>query len=241
MMSWLIFLAALSPDDPEVSAALEKFKTDYHSKDLSTRVAAVADLSKTQGDKILLKLGSLLVVDDKDVRIAAAKGLEEQKENKRKASLELASAIAPNMTLIPVAVTILEELGLLQEEAVAPEVEKHFAKTDPLDIQKAAVTSAGKIRSASSVDPLIHLLKELELEAQQNGGGRGGGKVKGLGGKGAGGGAIKNGNAQDRDRAAELLPAVRAALASITKANCQDVKEWEAWWNEHKATFKVER
>ncbi|HLY74753.1 MAG TPA: hypothetical protein VKU80_11605 [Planctomycetota bacterium] len=240
-MPALILLAALlAPDDPEVSAALEKFKTDYHSKDLSTRVAAVADLSKTQHDKILVKLGSLLVVDDKDVRIAAAKGMEEQKENKKKASLELAGAIAPNLTLIPVAVTILEELGTLQEEAAAPEVEKHFAKTDPLDVQKAAVTAAGKIRSASSVEPLIHLLKDLELEAQQNGG-RGGGKVKGLGGKGGGAGAVRSGNAADRDRAAELLPSVRGSLGSITKANCPDAKEWEAWWNEHKATFRVER
>jgi HEAT repeat protein len=143
------------------------------------------------------------------------------------------------VTLIPVAVTILEELGLLQEEAIAPEVEKHFVKTDPLDIQKAAVMAAGKIRSASSIDPLIKLLKELELEAQQNGG-RGAGKMKGLGGKG-GGGAVKNGNAADRDRASELLPSVRGSLGSITKANCQDAKEWEAWWNEHKASFKVER
>jgi len=241
MRTLLIVLAALvAPDEPEVNAALEKFKTDYKNKDLSARVAAVTELSKTQHDKVLLKLGALLVVDDKDVRIAAAKGFEEQKENKKKASLELANALAPNVTLIPVAVTILEELGLLQEEASAPEVEKHFAKTDPLDIQKAAVMAAGKIRSASSIDPLIKLLKELELEAQQNGG-RGAGRMKGLGGKGGGGGAVKSGNAADRDRASELLPSVRGSLGSITKTTCQDAKEWEAWWNEHKAGFKVER
>jgi HEAT repeat protein len=239
MIALLVLATALqAADDAELSAALEKFKTDYRSKDLSVRVGAVTDLAKTQHEKVLVKLGSLLVVDDKDVRIAAAKGFEDQKENKKKSSLALAGAIAPNMTLIPVAVAILEELGLLQEEVIAPEVEKHFVKTDPLDIQKAAVTASGKIRSASSIDPLIRLLKDLELEAQQNGG-RGGGKVKGLGGKG--GGAVKSGNAADRDRASELLPAVRAALNSITKTTCQDAKDWEAWWNEHKAGFKVEK
>ncbi|HVR83500.1 MAG TPA: hypothetical protein VMU54_04265 [Planctomycetota bacterium] len=239
MMSMLLLVAALqAADDAEVTAALEKFKTDFRNKDLSVRVAAVTDLSKTQHEKVLAKLGSLLVVDDKDVRIAAAKGFEEQKENKKKASLALAGALPPNLTLIPVAVTILEELGLLQEDIIAPEVEKHFVKTEPLDIQKAAVTASGKIRSASSIDPLIHLLKELELEAQQSGG-RGGGKIKGLGGKG--GGAVKSGNAADRDRASELLPAVRGALTSITKTTCQDAKEWEAWWSEHRAGFKVEK
>jgi len=241
MMSWLVVLAALlAPDDPEVSAALEKFKTDFKNRDVGARVAAVTELAKTQNDKVLVKLGSLLVVDEVDVRIAAAKGFDQQKENKRKASLALAGAITPNLSLIPVAVAILEELGLLQEETIAPEVEKHFAKNEPLDIQKAAITASGKIRSVTSIDPLIHLLKELELEAQQSQG-RGGGKIKGLGGKGGGGGALKSGNAADRDRASELLPAVRGSLASITKTNCPDAKDWEAWWNEHKATFKVEK
>jgi len=240
MISLLFLVAALQgADDAEATAALEKFKTDFRSKDLGVRVAAVTDLSKTQHEKVLVKLGSLLVVDDKDVRIAAAKGFEKQRDNPKKASLALAGALAPNLTLIPVAVTILEELGLLQEDVIAPEVEKHFVKTDPLDIQKAAITAAGKIRSAGSIDPLIHLLKELELEAQQSGG-RGGGKIKGLGGKG-GAGALKSGNAADRDRASELLPAVRGALTSITKTTCQDAKDWEAWWNEHKAGFKVEK
>jgi HEAT repeat protein len=241
MVFMIVVLATLqAPDDPAVAAALDKFKTDYRNRDVSARVAAVKELAKTPSDKVLAKLGSLLVVDETDVRIAAAKGFEEQKQNKRKASLALAGAIPPNMSFVPVAVAILEELGLLQEETIVPEVEKHFVKTEALDIQKAAVTATGKIRSASSIDPLIRLLKELELEAQQNGG-RGGGKIKGLGGGKAGGGAVKSGNAQDRDRAAELLPEVRLSLASITKTTCADAKEWEAWWNEHRASFKVEK
>jgi hypothetical protein len=56
---------------------------------------------------------------------------------------------------------------------------------------------------------------------------------KGIPGKGA---ALKNGNAEDRDRAMELLPAV---LTAITGASCPDAKDWESWWNEHRATFHI--
>lgn len=235
-------LAALlqaAPDDAAATAAataaLEKFKTDYHAKEVAQRVSAVTELSKTPHEKVLVKLSALLGIDEPDVRIAAAKGLAEQEENKKKASLALAGAISPNLTLIPVAVAILEQLGVLKEELIAPEVEKYFAKSYPLDVQKAAITASGKIRSVTSIEPLIKLLKELELEAQKNN--NVGGRVKG-GAKGAGGkGAAKNGNQEDRDRAMELTPAVRAALTAITGASCPDAKDWSAWWDEHKAGF----
>ena len=244
----VLLLAALlqaAPDDAAATAALDKFKVDYKSKDKSERVTAVAELAKTPHDKIIVKLAALLGVDEPDVRIAAAKGLTEQTENKKKSSLALAGGISPNLTavFVPVAVAILDQLGTLKEDVIAPEVEKHFAKSDPLDVQKAAVVNSGKIKSVTSIDPLIKLLKELELEAQKNNGPAGAGKIKGIGGKGVPGkaGAVKNGTADDRDRAAELLPAVRAALTAITGASCPDAKDWEAWWNEHRATFHVEK
>jgi HEAT repeat protein len=238
----LALLLQAAPDEAAVTAALDKFKTDYKSKEVGQRVSAVSELAKTPHDKVIAKLSALLGVDEPDVRVAAAKGLAEQTENRKKSALALAGGLSPNLSLIPVAVAILDQLGVIKEDVIAPEVEKHFAKTDPLDVQKAAVMASGKIRSITSIEPLIKLLKELELEAQKNNGV--GGKVKGVAGgaKGAGkGGALKNGNADDRDRATELFPATRAALTAITGASCPDAKDWEAWWNEHKGTFRVEK
>lgn len=239
----LLTLLQAPADDAAATAALDKFKVDYRSKDVAQRAGAVAELAKTPHDKIIVRLSQLLGVDEPEVRAAAAKGLGEQTENRKKSSLALAGAITPNLAFVQVAVCILEQLGTLKEDGIAPEVEKHFAKTDPLDVQKAAIVASGKIRSVTSIDPLIKLLKELELEAQQNNTARGAGKVKGLGGKGIPGkaGAIKNGNAEDRDRATELLPSVRAALTAITNTTCQDAKDWEAWWNEHRGSFRVEK
>jgi hypothetical protein len=239
----LLALFQATPDDAAVTAALDKFKADYKSKELDQRVAAVTELAKTPHDKIIAKLSLLLGVDEADVRIAAAKGLVEQPENKKKAALALAGALGANLNLIPVDVVILEQLGVLKEDLTAPEVEKYFAKTGPLDIQKAAIVASGKIRSVSSIDPLIKLLKELEQEVQKNNGPTGAGKVKGIGGKGVPGkaGAVKNGNAEERNRAMELLPAVRASLTAITGASCPDAKDWEAWWAEHRASFRVEK
>jgi len=239
----LLALFQGAPEDAAVTAALDKFKADYRSKEVGQRVAAVAELAKTPHEKIIAKLSLLLGVDEPDVRIAAAKGLGQQPENRKKAALALAGALGANLSLVPVDVVILDQLGLLKEDLTAPEVEKHFAKSDPLDIQKAAIVASGKIRSVSSIDPLLKLLKELEQEAQKNAGPTGAGKVKGIGGKGVPGkaGALKNGNTEDRDRAMELLPAVRAALTAITGASCPDAKDWEAWWAEHRATFRVEK
>jgi len=58
MIALLMLVGTLQvADDAEVTAALEKFKTDFRSKDLGVRVAAVTDLSKTQHEKVLVKLG----------------------------------------------------------------------------------------------------------------------------------------------------------------------------------------
>jgi HEAT repeat protein len=239
----LLTLLQATPDDAAATAALDKFKSDYKSRDVAQRVSAVTELAKTPHDKVIVRLSQLLGVDEPEVRVAAAKGLGEQTENRKKSSVALAGAISPNLPLVQVAVAILEQLGTLKEDVIAPEVEKHFAKADPLDVQKAAIVASGKIRSLTSIDPLIKLLRELELEAQQSNTARGAGKVKGVGGKGIPGkaGAVKNGNADERDRAMELLPAIRAALTAITNTTCQDAKDWEAWWNEHRGTFRVEK
>ena len=80
----LLAQAAPKADDTAATEALEKFNTDYKAKETTGRVGAVADLAKVQGDKIVVKLAQILASpDEKEVRIAAAKGLGSATENKK--------------------------------------------------------------------------------------------------------------------------------------------------------------
>ena len=65
-----LLLALALQDDPS-AAALEEFKAAYKSRDVSARASAVSSLAATQHDKVYARLGQLLTIDEKDVRIAA--------------------------------------------------------------------------------------------------------------------------------------------------------------------------
>src|SRR5215831_16345593 len=93
MLALALFAA---DDDTAATAALDKFKADYKSKEATVRASAVAELARTPHDKVTAKLGQLLMTDEKEVRIAAAKGLGAVAENRRKPVAYLIAAAGPN-------------------------------------------------------------------------------------------------------------------------------------------------
>jgi hypothetical protein len=238
MTALLVALALSLGDEAEANQALEKFKTDYKDKDAKVRAAAVEELAKTEHDKVAAKLGQILMADVKEVRIAAAKGLGTHVNERKKPAAYLANALAPNAKEPEVLVAIFMALGTLKEDLAAPEVNKFF-DDDVTDVAKSSIQSAGAIRNATSIDPLIKLLKELEQKSGRAGGapGKGGGGFGGLG-KGLGGGGASK---EERERARALIPAVRDALKSITKADYDSAEGWSSWWKINKPTFRVEK
>ena len=238
MTTLLCMLALALGDDTE---ALDKFKTDFKAKDASARVAAVEELSKTQSPKVCAKLGSLLGVDTPEVRIAAAKSLMGQQDDRKHAVAFLINGAAANAKDPAVLAAIIASLGKLREEAGAAEVNKHIP-SENVDLAKAAVESAGEIRSGSSFDPLIKELKSCEeiLKPRDPNTGGFGGRLGG-GGLGRFGGANGQSMKDMRDRAQMLKPEITKALKDMAKVACQDAQDWENWWKEHRATYRPEK
>ena len=222
-MSLLIAILLLQ-DDPSV-AALDTFKAEYKAKEPSARAQAVTTLSAIQHDKVYARLGQLLTVDDKDVRIAAAKGLGGcSAEKKNKPLTYLLGATTPNLKEPMVLAAILEALGKLRQEAALPEVEKHY-RSKQIVVAQAAIQAAGEIKSSRSVPGLINLLKWLEDAAQEAPSLDGGGNVPGVGG-----GGVQDQAAVERQRT--LTPAVNKSLQAITGSAMTGRQAWENWFRE---------
>jgi HEAT repeat protein len=234
----LLMALALAGDDAE---ALEKFKTDFKAKDVSARVAAIEELAKTQSPKVSARLGSLLGVDLPEVRIAAAKALMGQQDDRKHATSYLLAGASVNAKEIPVLTAIIASLGKLKVEAAASEVNKQIS-AENTDLAKAAAEAAGEIRSAGSFDPLIKELKACEAALKPldaNAAGLQGGRL-GQGGFGRIGSGSMNAK-ELRERAQMVAPEIKKALAAMAKVVCQDAQDWENWWKEHRATWRPEK
>jgi HEAT repeat protein len=237
-MNAILITLALALGDADAEA-LDKFKTDYKAKDIAARATAVEELAKTASPKVCARLGALLGADGPEVRIAAAKGLALQQEDRKHAIVFLLNGAAANAKEPPaVLAAIVASLGTFRDEAAAPEVNRHV-DAENVDLAKAAVEAAAKIKSATSFDPLIKALKECEdvLKPRQAGGPGAtfGSKLTQMG----------TGNAQNakeiRDRATTLKPEIIKALRDMAKVTCQDSKDWEDWWKEHRGTWKPDK
>ena len=234
----LLAQAAPKPDETASTEALEKFKTDYKAKETGGRVTAVAERAKVQGDKVILRLAQVLSSpDEKEVRIAAAKGLGSVTENKKKPMQALVSGIAPNQKDPAVVAAILEALGKLGDQGAVATVESNLKSKNAL-VLKAAVEASGDLKSRSSVPQLIELCRRLEEGAKEapnlntgGGGGTGGGNnIPGVSNSG-----MTDENARERERV--VKPVVIKVLGALTKTNLGSAKEWEEWWRTEGAKF----
>jgi hypothetical protein len=241
MMTCLLALAlALQADPPpkETSAneALEKFKTAYRSKDVADRAAAVGELAKTSHEKVVAKLGALLVVDDMTVRIAAAKGLGAAADPlKKKAVNVLSRAFAANAAEPLVVVALVEAMETMQDGLGYAVLKVNLKSPDP-QTSRAAIEAMGQIRDKSFVAPLIDHARFLEAASREATNVGPGGRTVTGGGMIPGGGAVGDPDAPKRARL--LVPLVHKALESITKQNFKAMAEWAEWWRKNEADFK---
>jgi hypothetical protein len=238
MNALLLALCLAQAADAE---ALEKFKADIKGKDGAGRAAAIEELAKTKSPKICNRLASLLLNEVIEVRAAAARGLGTQEDKKRAVNL-LVAAIPPAAKEPVVLAAILSALGKLGEETGVGEVNKHVSHAQ-LEVARAAVESAGEIRSTTSFDPLIKAMKDCEdilkpREERGPGGGFGGG---GFGRGGLGGDGSMQSYRDLRERAQTLKPEIQKVLVAMAKVNCQDAQDWALWWKENRSKFKPEK
>jgi hypothetical protein len=232
----MLLALALQAGDP--AKALDAFKTAYKSKEAADRTAAVEALAKTEHEKVSAKLAQLLVVDDKTVRIAAAKGLGNvtQTDLRKKSVTYLSKGIPPNAQEVEVIVSIVEALELIGPGVGLAVLHQHFVWPQ-IPVGEGAVIAAGKLKKKESVGPLITLLKVLQLSSREaQNVGPGGRTVTGGGLPGVSGGAVDP-DAPKREKA--LTPLATRSLEQITKMSFKTWKEWEAWWKDKGPDFEV--
>lgn len=226
----LVLALAQAADDAAARKAIEKFTAGFKSKDVEARVAAVTELGKVEHERTVDKLGQVLKVDVKEVRLAAAQALGNVTEPKpkTKAVLALSNGIGPNASSLSVVLAIVESLEKIQA-GVGHSVLKALLPSPNADVAKGAIDAAGEIRDKGFIVPLIDLAQRLEAAARnaQNvgPGGRsvtGGGLLGGAGGPGVDPEAPK--------RAQIVLPACYKALGAITGEKFQTPKDWADWY-----------
>ena len=226
-------LMAWAGDDKEVEDALHAFKKGMSNPSAPARASAVAELANTKAEKIALTLGNLLLGDAEPVRIAAADGLGGFRDYKKVATPMLVAALGPNAKESKVLEAIFRGLGKLGDDTALSTIHKYFDDKEAL-VANAALMSAADIRSVSSIDLIIDLMKKYEkIENQAS---KGGGY--GVPGVNVPGGA---GNDPKLMLAKAVRPTLIKAMQTITREKWTTVKEWEIWWSRYKATFKVDK
>jgi len=235
-ISLALAFAAFLGADQETEDALKAFDKGYRNPDAHARAGAVAELARTQNLAIMAKLSDLLMSDEPPVRIAAAKGLGDFKENKPKAAAVLISALGAEGKEFDVVAAVLTSLGTLGDPSGLPTIHHYFSSKESKDadhlVPKSAILGAGLARSRDSIDPLMELLKELEKAAGTTANDK---NAKTSGVKGIPGGGAN----PQKDRAKALIPSIIKAMQSITREKWATAKEWEIWWGKHKDSFAV--
>jgi HEAT repeat protein len=224
------FAPAWAGDDA-VDEALKKFKKDMATPSAPARASAVTELANTKSEKTAAALGALLGQDTEPVRKAAALGLGGFSDYKKKAVPILLAGLSVNASEPKVMEAIFQALGKLDDDSALPTIHRYFEDKDAVTAS-AALMAAAEIRSVTSVDLIIELMKKYEkIEAASKNGGGGGYGLNIPGG---------NGSDPKVKLAKDVLPATVKAMQKISGDKWTTTKEWEIWWSKHKATFKIE-
>jgi HEAT repeat protein len=226
MTGFALLLALLSQaDDAAAQQALEQFRSAYARPDASTRGAAVTDLAGTRHDLVLRKLAVLLLTDEKEVRVAAARGLAAFDGHKKRAAAALAGALDPNTKLPDVLTAILQALGTLKEEAALPSILK-FLRRRETAVASEAVAAVEAIHSMkSSMEPLIQALRDFEKTV----------KMAEKDGAGGAGGLIPTpGGGEELQHARTLRARILKTFQKWTGEKWPTAGEWEIWWDRQK-------
>ena len=236
MAAVALILALALADEKEASEALSRFAAAFKSKEVDARVAAIADLAKTQHEKVYAKLGSLLLADVRDVRIAAAKGLAGAEDHKKKVTNYFLNGFLANAGDLAVEAAIIESLEKLQPGLGRSALEAYLKSPD-VATAKTAIETAGELRKKEYIGPLVELDKHLEQKAKEYL--SAGPRAKGQVGRGLPGEPGPTVDSEAPKRAKALGPVIDKVLGSLTGQKFSTPQEWDDWWRKNESSFKL--
>jgi HEAT repeat protein len=224
----ILMCALLQADDAAVKEALERFKTSMKGATPAAQASAIQELSRTPHESTFKQIAPFLMGGAKEARAAAGRGLGNFADYKKLATPALMNALnaGPNARDYDVQAAIYEGLGKLADPTSADTVHKGF-RHEQVKVAKAALACAGSMRLKESMEPLIELLKDID---------------KWIAKKQAGPYRDEKGSPGDESagkaRLDDIQKAVIKAVQDITKEKWTTTKEWQIWWDKHKATFE---
>lgn len=227
-MSLIAGVLLVLGSDWEAEDALLRFKIAVRSADPRARAAAVAELARTPHQKTFTRVLSLLGSEDRPFRLAAAKTLGDFKDWQKAGVPALLSAYPACAKDGEMQAMILESLGRLGDESALPRIHAAFRERDARAVQ-AAIEATGVFRHASSIDPLLALMRDLAKHMER----------KSPGGYEGPNGVGEEGEQQLRLKA--LYDAAIKSMQSIAKDSWTTHQEWEIWWKRRKGNWKVEK
>lgn len=230
----------------DVASAVEKFRSIYKEAGPDEKVAAIRDLAQVKHPLVLEVLAPLLTGASIEVRIVTARELGAFRSVDGTAK-RLIAAIEHRDNRQPkaagVRITILRSLGELRAVEAADLVNDRIADREEW-VAKAAVDAAAKLRQKISIEPL---LKEYGWVESRKG-------DKELGVDPLEGAVVTSSTdpvdvirghspKQKREKPKTcrelLVPAIEAALTSITRRELAGLGAWGEWWTRNKAHFQV--
>lgn len=156
-----LLLAGLLQADPEET--LRTLKAALAKEDAAGRLAAARKALETPHERVIRAVGELLVSDTEEVRIGAAAALADV-DHPVSAEV-LVRALAANERRAEVVAALSTALVELGWQSACPALEgmlKRVGVAEVRDVLPPVVEALGQLGSASSIDPLLDLLRLFE-------------------------------------------------------------------------------
>lgn len=223
--------------DEGVKKCLDEFrKAMREAKSVNEQSAAVRMLGdcEEKDPKIVAQIAGFLNAGpsaDKEflLPVTAAEALGRFRKDKVAAQALMAAAGTnkKNSSLLERVLLALGEVGF---EGALPTLVDHLRDSDAA-AAAAAARGLGELNVAAAIDPLLKILERLERDEKLFSETTPGG-VNGNAG-------LAEANQDARKRAATIKPAIKEALRKITGEEYMSSKDYQKWWAEKRATFKV--
>ena len=246
-LAGVLLIALVAPDTGDAAGeALATFrKMSRRPASLDTRIDRIQKLAQHKDPRVARILTYLLSREEMEARIVIARSLAAfggVKGVDRSLVTALDDRSNRRKGFLGVRVSLLKAMGSIGGQVIVAAVNSKLEDKDPW-IAKAAIKSAGELRSASSVGLLVRALNRLEGPSSRRilPGGPLGDELppstlsRFINDAGPTGKDGKPALAREKLLAGPIVE----ALKSITREEYEYADTWSKWWSENHRTFRV--
>ncbi len=196
--------------DKDAEEAIKKMKASFEGASIEKRAAAVQEALGVEHEKVIRAVGEVFFREPNPVRVAAARALGEVDHP---ASVEvLLKALPANQNRAEVMPEIVKALGKLGYQSACPALHEYVKRVGDPDVRlflPDVVEALGRLGSATSIDPLVDLLRKMETGRRA---------------------WVNEG---------ELIRVTERALRAITGQDFRRALDWDNYWRQNSEFLKA--